>query len=100
MRGRKDSALAQVDIFGRLLLALLMAAESGKQLWANWDSLSSTKTITSYGIWKALLDELREVVLETKNWSILQWCRKLKMLVQRQRNRKLQRIEKKVLNNF
>ena len=100
MRGRRGGALAEADIFGRLLLALLLTAESGKRLWADWNSLVSTRRTTNYGIWKAMLEELREAVLETKNWSQAEWHRKLQVLRQRQRKRQLQNITGNVLNKL
>lgn len=100
MRARSGSALAEADIFGRLLLALLLAAESGKRLWADWNNLTSARTATNYGIWKAMLEELREAVLETGNWREDEWRRKFKVLCQRKRRRKLQRLRGKMLNKL
>lgn len=100
MRSKSGSALAEADIFGRLLLALLLTAESGKRLWADWNSLVSTRRTTNYGIWKAMLEELREAVLETGNWRTDEWRRKLKALRQRKRKRKLQSVQTKVLNKL
>jgi len=100
MRANKDSALAEVDIYGRLLLALLVTAESSKRLWTSWDGLLPSRETTSYGIWKAILEELREAVLETRNWKIEEWKKKLKILKQRHRKRKLQLMSTKVLNKL
>lgn len=100
MRSCRGGALAEADIFGRLLLALLLTAESGKRLWARWDSLISRRTTTVYGIWKAMLEELREAVLETCNWREDKWSRKLKILRQRKRKRKLRTIAGNVLNKL
>lgn len=100
MRSKRGSALAEADIFGRLLLALLLTAESGKRLWADWNTLVSTRTATNYGIWKAMLEELREAVLETGNWRTDEWRRKLRTLRQRKRKRKLQSLQTQVLNKL
>ena len=100
MRGRRGGALAEADIFGRLLLALLLTAESGKRLRSNWDNLSAARTTTACGIWKAMLEELREAVLETNNWNETEWNQKLKVLRQRQRKRKLQGIARNLLNRL
>jgi len=100
MRSKNGSALAEADIFGRLLVALLLTAESGKRLWADWNSLVSTRRTTNYGIWKAMLEELREAVLETGKWRTAEWRRKLKTLRQRKRKRKLQSVPTKVLNKL
>jgi hypothetical protein len=99
-RGQCDSALAEADIFGRLLLALLLAAESGRRLWSRWDSLKWQRKTTSFGIWKLMLEELREALLETRNWSVLEWCRKLRIMRPRKRKRKLQSVSKEVLNKL
>lgn len=100
MRGKRGSALAEADIFGRLLLALLLAAESGRKLWADWNSLTSARAATNYGIWKAMLEELREAVLETGKWMADEWRRKLKTLRQRKRKRRLKSMSRKVLNKL
>lgn len=71
MRAKCGSALAEADIFGRLILTLLLAAESGKRLWADWNSLVSVRTATNYGIWKAMLEELREAVLARSTLCVL-----------------------------
>ena len=70
MRSKRGSASAEADIFGRLLLALLLAAESGKRLWADWNTLVSVRTATNYGIRKAMLEELREAVLDLRTIAI------------------------------
>lgn len=100
MRSKSGSALAEADIFGRLLIAQLLAAASGKRLWADWNSLTKRRTATNYGIWKAMLEELRETVLETANWREDEWRRKLKIFCQRKRKRKLQRLAGKLLNKL
>lgn len=100
VRSKRGSALAEADIFGRLLLALLLAAESKKRLWADWNCLSSGRSATNYGIWKAMLEELREAVLETVCWREDEWRRKLKILRQRKRQRKLQSLRGNVLNKL
>lgn len=96
MRSKRGSAPAEADIFGRLLLV----AESGKRLRANWNGLTGERTATNYGIWKAMLEELREAVPETRNWREDEWHRKLKILRGRKRKRKLQRLRGKVLNKL
>jgi len=63
-----------------LLSAPLLAAESSKRLWTDWNSLASARTVANYGIWKALLEELREAVLKTGNWRENEWHQKLKTL--------------------
>ena len=47
-----------------------------------------------------MLDELREALLETRNWSVLEWCWKLRIMRPRKRKRKLQSVSKEVLNKL
>lgn len=99
-RGKNKSALAEADIYGRLLVALLVAAESGKRLWSDWDWLKVKRGATSFDIWRMMLDELREAVLETRNWRTDEWQPRLRRLCQRKRKRSLQGITKEVLNKL
>lgn len=90
LRAKAGSPLAEVYLWGKLLFALLLEGWAAQRVAPAELRLDGERRLTSWRLWKLLVAELKEAVLETAAWAGLDWRAVLSVLGERRRKRKLQ----------
>jgi hypothetical protein len=92
VRAKKDSPLAEVYLLGKLIFAVLVEREAIKRLGNEWTQMNQARTATWWRIWKLIVKELTQAILNTDSWNDWDWKAVLRAIAERHRKRRLQVI--------
>lgn len=103
LRARRDGALAEVWLWGKLLYAVLVERLAMRRCGNEWTQMQRERRATEkvnslwWRLWHMLRWEVREAVLDTAAWAGVDWQAVLNGLSERRRKRKLQCLPAEVL---
>ena len=98
LRARKEGALAEVWLWGKLLYAVLVEKLAVKRCGNQWAQMKEGRRATWWRIWQMLRDEVKELIMDTTQWAGMDWQAVLRALSERGRKRKLQFLPQESLN--
>ncbi len=97
IRASRGSKLAQVHLLAKMLYALLIETVAAERLGKQWTQMTGERRATWFRVWKMMRDELMEIIIGTSAWQAWEWRLMLKVISERRRKRKLQRLSKQVI---
>jgi Transposase DDE domain len=97
LRARRDGALAEVWMWGKLLYAVLIEKLAMKRCGQEWTQMKPGRRASWWRIWDLLRQEVKELILDTEQWAGMDWQAVLSVLGERRRKRKLQSLPDEVL---
>ena len=98
LRAKASSPLAEVWLHGKLLYALMLERRMRRQLGARWGRLDQERLSTWWRVWGMLKEELAPMITGALFWKEDAWAACLKVLAERPRRRKLQRLPPEALD--
>ena len=96
IRARRGSQLARVHLLAKMISALLVERVGVEWLGNHWTQMTMARRGTWFRVWKMIRDELTESIIGTAHWRELEWRLMLKVIWERRRKRKLQRLSQSV----
>ena len=100
LRAREGSPLAEVWLLGKLLYALVVERRARRQFGADWSRLDEERRGTFWRVWKLIQDEVGVHVLGVEAWREEGWEACMKVIMERPRRRKLQRLPDEVIDMY
>lgn len=97
IRAGRGSQLAQVHLLAKMLYALLLETVAADRLGRAWTQMTGGRRGTWFRVWKMIHDELLETIISTAEWQEWEWRLMLKVMSERRRQRRLQRLSKPVI---
>jgi len=92
LRAKATSPLAEVWLHGKLLYALMLERRMRRQLGDHWGRLDHERLGTWWRVWGMLKDEMAPMITGALFWQEDAWAACLKVVAERPRRRKLQRL--------
>ena len=92
LRAKATSPLAEVWLQGKLLYALMLERRMRRQLGESWGRLDHERLGTWWRLWGMLKDQMAPRITGALFWPEDAWEACLKVLAERPRRRKLQRL--------
>jgi hypothetical protein len=100
LRAKEGSPLAAVWLLGKLLYALLVERRARRRLGADWSRLDQERRGTFWRVWKRSQDEVSVHILGVAAWRAEGWEACMKIIMERPRRRKLQRLPDAVIDMY
>jgi hypothetical protein len=100
LRAKEGSPLAEVWLLGKLLYAVVVERRARRRLGADWSRLDRERRGTFWRAWKLIQDEVGVHVLGVDAWRVEGWEACLKVIMERPRRRKLQRLPDEVIDMY
>jgi len=97
IRASRGSRLAKVHLLAKMLYALLLETVAADRLGREWTQLTRERRGTWSRVWKMMHDEFMETIIGTAYWHDWEWRLTLKVILERRRKRKLQRLSRQVI---
>jgi hypothetical protein len=97
-RAKEGSPLAEVWLLGKLRYATVVERRARRHLGADWSRLDRERRGTFWRVWKLVQDEVRVHILGVAAWREEGWEACVKVLMERPRRRKLQRLPDAVID--
>lgn len=97
IRARRGSQLARVHLLAKMIYALLVETIAIERLGSQWTQMTTVRRGTWFRVWKMICDELTEIIIGAAQWRELEWRLILKVVWERRRQRKLQRLSQPLL---
>lgn len=97
IRAGRGSRLARVHLLAKMLFALLIETIAVERMGKRWTEMTQARRGTWHRVWKMLRDELTEAVIGAAHWQDWQWRLMLKVIWERRRRRRLQRLSQPLL---
>ncbi|MBA2733312.1 MAG: transposase [Acidobacteria bacterium] len=98
LRASRGSQLARVHLLAKMISALVVETVAVERLGREWRQMTRGRRGTWFRVWKMIRDELTETISGTSDWQAWQWRLMLKVIWERRRKRKLQRLSKQVIS--
>src|SRR6266545_2234630 len=92
LRAKANSPLAEVWLHGKLLYALMLERRMRRMLGDSWGRLDQERLGTWWRVWGMLKEEIAPKITGALFWKEEAWEACLKVLAERPRRRKLQRL--------
>ena len=96
LRARKDSALAEVYLHGKLLYAWIVEKRLRRRCGRDWNRLDQPRRATPWRIWTLLQRELTTAIHGARHWNLARWPEALVVLQERRRRRTLQTVPERI----
>jgi hypothetical protein len=96
LRARKDSALADVYLHGKLLYAWIVEKRLRRRCGRDWNRLDQPRRATPWRIWRVLQRELTTAIHGARHWNLTRWPEALVVLQERPRRRTLQTVPERI----
>ena len=96
LRARKDSALAEVYLHGKLLYAWIVEKRLRRRCGRDWNRLDQPRRATPWRILTLLQRELTTAIHGTPHWNLKRWPEALVVLQERRRRRTLQTVPERI----
>jgi hypothetical protein len=100
LRAKEGSPLAAVWLLGKLLYAVVVERRARRHLGADWSRLDGERRGTFWRVWKLIQDEVRVHILGVAAWREEGWEACVKVIMERPRRRKLQRLPDAVIDMY
>ena len=100
LRAKEGSPWAEVWLLGKLLYALLVERRARRRLGADWSCLDRERRGTFWRVWKLSQDEVSVHILGVAAWREEGWEACVKVIMERPRRRKLQRLPDEVIDMY
>jgi len=100
LRAKEGSPLAEVWLLGKLLYAMVVERRARQRLGADWSRLDGERRGTFWRVWKLLQEEVRVHILGVEAWRTDGWAACLKVIMERPRRRRLQRLPDDVIDVY
>ena len=100
LRAKATSPLAEVWLHGKLLYALMLERRMRRRLGDHWSQLDHERVATWWRVWGMLSEEITPLLTGSLFWKEDAWEGCLKVLAERPRRRKLQRLPSEVIAVF
>jgi hypothetical protein len=97
LRAKEGSPLAEVWLLGKLLYALVVERRARRRLGADWSRLDGVRRGTFWRVWTLIQDEVSVHILGVDAWREEGWEACMKVIMERPRRRKLQRLPDAVI---
>jgi hypothetical protein len=96
LRARKDSALAEVYLHGKLLYAWIVEQRLRRRCGRDWNRLDQPRRATPWRLWTLLQRELTTAIHGARHWNLKRWPEALLVLQERRRRRTLQTVPERI----
>ena len=96
LRARKDGALAELYLHGKLLYAWVLEKRARWRCGENWNRLDRSRRATPWRVWKLLRQELAVAISGVLTWNLSRWSAGLDVMQERPRRRQLQTLPDRV----
>lgn len=97
LRASRGSELARVHLLAKMIYALIVETVSVERFGSQWTQMTQKRRGTWFRVWKMIGDELTETILGTVQWREMEWRLMQKVVLERRRKRKLQRLSRPLL---
>jgi hypothetical protein len=97
LRARAGSPLAALWLSGKLLYAVVVERRAHRKLGDSWTRLDGERQTTWWRVWKLIKDEVDVCILSVQDRQAAEWGACVKVLAERPRHRKLQRLPAEVI---
>jgi hypothetical protein len=96
LRARKDSALAELYLHGKLLYAWVLEQWARRRCGDDWNRLDRPRRATPWRVWKLLRHEAVVAISGVLRWNLNRWSACLAVMQERPRRRPLQTLPDRV----
>jgi hypothetical protein len=96
LRARKDSALAELYLHGKLLYAWVLEQWARRRCGDDWNRLDRPRRATPWRVWKLLRHEAVVAISGVLRWNLNRWSACLEVMQERPRRRPLQTLPDRV----
>ena len=96
LRAKKNSALADLYLHGKLLYAWVVEKRLRRRCGNDWNRLDQPRHATSWRIWALAQRELAHAISGVREWDLRRWTQADQVLQERPRRRKLQTVPARV----
>ena len=100
LRAKAGSPLAEVWLLGKLLYAMVVERRARRHLGVDWSRLDGERRGTFWRVWQLIQDEVRVHILGVEAWREEGWQACGKVIMERPRRRKLQRLPDAVIDMY
>jgi hypothetical protein len=96
LRARKNSALADLYLHGKLLYAWVIEKRLRRRCGDDWNRLDQPRQATPWRALKLVQRELTSAISGVRQWDLRRWTEALKVIQERPRRRPLQTVPERV----
>ena len=96
LRAKKNSALADLYLHGKLLYAWVVEKRLCRRCGGDWNRLDQPRRATPWRIWTLVQRELTSAISGVREWDLRRWTEAEKVLQERPRRRQLQTVPEQV----
>ena len=96
LRARKNSALADLDLHGKLLYAWVIEKRLRRRCGRDWNRLDQPRHATPWRLVKLVQRELTEAIQAASQWQWSRWSAALQVIQERPRRRTLQTVPERI----
>lgn len=96
LRARKDSALAEVYLHGKLLYTWIVEQRLRRRCGRDGNRLDQPRRATPWRMWTLLQRELTTAIHGAQHWNLKRWPEALVVLQERRRRRTLQTVPERI----
>ena len=96
LRAKKNSALADVYLHGKLLYAWVVEKRLRRRCGHDWNRLDHPRRATPWRVVKLLQRELTTAIQAVNQWQLSRWPEALQVMQERPRRRTLQTVPERV----
>ena len=96
LRARKNSALADLYLHGKLLYAWVIEKRLRRRCGDDWNRLDQPRQATPWRPLKLVQRELTSAISGVRQWDLRRWTEALKVIQERPRRRRLQTVPERV----
>jgi hypothetical protein len=97
IRAGRGSRLAQVYLLAKMIYALLLETVVAERFGRQWTQMTGERGGTWFRVWRMMHNEFRETIIGTAACQAWEWRVTRKVLLERRRKRKLQRLSQPLL---
>jgi len=96
LRARKNSALADLYLHGKLLYAWVIEKRLRRRCGRDWNRLDQPRRVTPWRLVKLVQRELTEAIQAASQWQWSRWSAALQVMQERPRRRTLQTVPERI----
>jgi hypothetical protein len=96
LRAKKNSALADLYLHGKLLYAWVIEKRLGRRCGLDWNRLDQPRRATPWRVVKLLQQELTSAISGVRQWDFRRWAEALQVMQERPRRRTLQTVPERI----
>ena len=96
LRARKNSALADLYLHGKLLYAWVIEKRLRRRCGDDWNRLDQPRQATPWRVLKLVQRELTSAISGVRQWDFRRWAEALQVMQERPRRRTLQTVPERI----